>query len=117
MKNEDIVMTLLISLSASYKYLITTLETMLIKELTMDYVTTRLIHEVLKSKKIEIQGEDATMMLQQSNGNNSFPHQGAMTCFYCNKPSHIAWFCYKTNNKKYKNAKNAKNNNNYTFVT
>ena len=53
MKNEDIVMTLLESLPASYEYLITTLKTMSIKNLSMDYVTMRLVHELLKHKENE----------------------------------------------------------------
>ena len=46
-KNED-VMTLLERLSSSYEYLIATLETKQIMELTMKYVTARLMHEMLK---------------------------------------------------------------------
>lgn len=39
-------MTMLKSVSAPYEYLITVLETMPMKELTMEFVTTRLIHEI-----------------------------------------------------------------------
>lgn len=46
-KNED-VMTLLERLSSSYEYLIATLETKQIMELTMKYVMARLMHEMLK---------------------------------------------------------------------
>ena len=52
MRDEDIVMTLLEkSLPISYKKLITTLETMPMKELTMDYMTARLMHEMSKHKE------------------------------------------------------------------
>jgi hypothetical protein len=50
---------------------------MLMKKHTMDYVTARLMHEMSKHKEKESQGEDATIVLQQSKGNNSFLHQGA----------------------------------------
>ena len=52
-REEDIVMTLLESLLGSYKYLMTTLETTLMKKLTMEYVTTRLMHEMSKRKEKE----------------------------------------------------------------
>lgn len=52
-KDEDIVMTLLESLPASYEYLITVLEMIPMKEFTMEYVTTRLMHEVSKWKERE----------------------------------------------------------------
>ena len=44
---------LLDSLPASYEYFITTLETMLMKELTMKHVTARLMHEMSKRKEKE----------------------------------------------------------------
>lgn len=51
MREENIVMTLLKSLSESYEGLITALETKLMKELTMKYVMTRLMYEMLKRKE------------------------------------------------------------------
>jgi hypothetical protein len=50
-RGEDIVMTLLESLPPSYEYLITALETKAREELTMDYVTARLMHKVSKRKE------------------------------------------------------------------
>ena len=49
-REEKIIMTLLESLSASYEYLITALETMLMKELMMKYVMTSFMHEMSKRK-------------------------------------------------------------------
>jgi hypothetical protein len=63
-RDEDTVMTLLKSLSSSYEYLITTLETKAREELTMDFVTARLMHEVSKHKKNDPRSEDAAMMLR-----------------------------------------------------
>lgn len=47
------------------------------KELTMNYATTRLIHEMLKHKAKESKGEDDAMVLRQIKGDNSYPRQGA----------------------------------------
>ena len=44
-RDENIVMNLIESLLVSYVYLITALDMMLINDLTMDYVTTCLMHE------------------------------------------------------------------------
>lgn len=61
MRDEDIVLTLLESLPASYEYLIIALDTMPMKELTMDFVTTRLMHEISMRKENEPQGEVRSM--------------------------------------------------------
>ena len=62
MRDKDIVMSLLKSLPVSYEYLITASKTMPMNELLLDYVTVRLIHEILKRKK-ESKSEDAAMVL------------------------------------------------------
>lgn len=51
MRGEDTIMTMLERLPALYEYLITAIETMPLKDLTMDYVTGRLMHEILKFKR------------------------------------------------------------------
>jgi hypothetical protein len=52
-RDEDIVMTLLENLPVSYEYMITAMKTMLMKDLTMNYVTACLTHEMLKRKEKE----------------------------------------------------------------
>ena len=47
-RDEDIVMTLLESLPASFENLIVALETLRSKDLTMEFVTARMMHEVTK---------------------------------------------------------------------
>ena len=116
MRDEDIVMTLPKSLPASYKYLIVAFELIPVKKRTMDYMTARLRHEMSKRREKESQGEDATIVLQQSKGDNSFMRQGARLCFYCGKPGHIVRLFYKAKNKECENAKNAKDNDDYVFV-
>ena len=46
-------MTLLESLPVSFEELMTAIETIPMKDLTMDYVTMRLMHEMLKRKEKE----------------------------------------------------------------
>lgn len=62
-RNNDIVMTLFESLPALYEYLITILKTMPMNESTMEYVTTCLIHKMLKMNDNESQGDDVVMLL------------------------------------------------------
>jgi hypothetical protein len=42
--------------------------------------------------------------------------QGTRTCFYCGKPSHIARFCYKAQNKERENAKIVKDDTDFAFT-
>lgn len=63
-KSEDIVMILLESLLPLYKYLITVLETMLMKELTMEFVTSCLMHEMLKMEDKKPQGDEIAFLMR-----------------------------------------------------
>jgi len=54
-------------------------------------------------------------MLEQNKVCDLFLYKGTKSCFYCGKPSHIASFCYKTKNRKRKNAKDAKDDDDYIF--
>jgi hypothetical protein len=116
-REEDIVMTLLESLPASYEFLITALETMPMKELTMEYVTARLMHEMSKRKEKELQGEDVAMVARKNKAGDPRLRQGVKTCFYCGKPGHIARFCYKAKNKDKESANNAKVEDEFAFAT
>ncbi|OAE30473.1 hypothetical protein AXG93_942s1160 [Marchantia polymorpha subsp. ruderalis] len=109
-------MTLLESLPPSYEYLITALETKSREELTMDYVTTRLMHEVSKLKEKDPQSEDAAMMLRQGKMDTSSSRQSGRTCFYCGKPGHIVRFCYKAKNKEREHAKIVKDDHDFAFT-
>jgi hypothetical protein len=51
--DEDIGLMLLENLLALHQNLITAFKTMLMKELMMKYITTHLMHEMLKSKEKE----------------------------------------------------------------
>ena len=69
-RNEDIVMTLLESLSPSYEHLIIVLETIHMNEPTIEYVTTRLINEISKKNEKESQGNNGATMLHQGKWDN-----------------------------------------------
>lgn len=58
----DVVMTLLESLPPSFEFLITALETRPMKELTLEFVTACLMHEVTKRKENEPQGEGSALV-------------------------------------------------------
>ena len=64
MKDRDIDMTLLEGLPVSFEYLITAIKMMPMNDLTMDYVTAYLMHEMSKCKEKEPQCEDTTMVLR-----------------------------------------------------
>ena len=54
MKDEDVVMTLLDCLPPLFNHAIIALKTRPMKELTLDFITARLMHEVSKRKKKEL---------------------------------------------------------------
>ena len=62
MREGDVVMTLHDSLPPYFDHLITALETQPMNELTLDFITARLMHEVSKRKEKEPQGDDAAML-------------------------------------------------------
>lgn len=113
----DIVMTLLESLPPSYEYLIVAMESRPIAELTLDYVTSRLLHELSRRKENETRGDSAALMAKQSKSGAS----GSSTdkvCYYCGKKGHLAKFCYKR--KREESAHNTKVNDasdEYAFTT
>ena len=80
----DIVMTLLESLSSSYEYFIVAMESRPIQQLTLDYVTSRLLHELSRRKENESRGETSTLLVKQSPGAAS-RRSTEKVCFYCAK--------------------------------
>lgn len=69
------------------------------KTLTMDYVIACLMHEILKRKENEPQGEEVAVVLRHNKGNNSFPQEDRRSCFYCGRPCHIVRFVIKQKTK------------------
>lgn len=74
MRNDNVIMILLKSLSSSYEYLITALETVP-KELTMEHVTACFMHKMSKRKEKEPQGDDVVMVLHKDKGGNPYWHK------------------------------------------
>lgn len=93
LEESDIVMILLMILSKSYNYVIVALESIKLKELTMDYVMTRLIYEITKKKKKEPQSEDSAVYSRQ--GKDNYPNQqgNVKSCFICGKVGHFIRNC------------------------
>ncbi len=89
-RDDDVVMTLLESLPPSYEYVITALETLPMQDLTMEFVTAQLMHEVSRRREKEPQGDDATMVSMQGKGGTTSTCKDTKTCYYCGKPRHIA---------------------------
>ena len=108
LRGEDMIMILLDSLPSSFDYLITTLETRPFKELTIEFVIARLVHEVSKRKEKEPQGNDLAMVSRQSKGSTSNSKNELRVCFICGKSSHIARQCWYKNDNVKNNANNAK---------
>lgn len=107
-KDDDVVMTLLESLPPSFENLITALETLRFEDLTMEFVTARMMHEVSKRKEKEVHGDDAALVLRQNNGGSSFSRGEPKVCYNCGKPGHIARHCYKAKKWERDNANQAK---------
>lgn len=95
-------MTLLESLPPSYEFLITALETRPIKELTMEFVSACLMHEMTKRKEGEAQGEGLALVSRYGKGGNTKAFKETRTCFKCSKSSDIARHCktYQTKDKE-----------------
>jgi hypothetical protein len=118
--NGVIVMTLLESLSPSYEYLIVAMESRPISELTLDYVTSRLLHELSRRKENESRGDSTALMAKQST-NGSSGSSSDKVCFYCGRKGHIARYCFKRRNdeegESANNTKTRDNDDDYAFTT
>ena len=101
-------MTLLDSLPPSFDYLIMALETRPFKELTMEFVTARLVHEESKGKEKEPHGNDSAMVSRQGKESISNSKNEPRVCFICGKSGHIARHCWHKKDNVKNNANNAK---------
>ena len=105
----DIVMTLLESLPPSFESLIVALEARPMKELTIDFVSSRLIHEASRRKENENHKEDAALLMRHHKGATSNDDKKVdKVCFYCKKPGHFARNCYKKKSDEREKANHAK---------
>ncbi|MGH7974689.1 MAG: retrotransposon gag domain-containing protein, partial [bacterium] len=81
LRDEDVVMTLLQSLPDAYDYLIAALESRPIKDLTLEYVTARLMHEITKRKEKDPHHEDSALVLRQGKTMPPSSRPNSKTCF------------------------------------
>ena len=125
-REEDILLTLLESLPPSFENLIIALETLRLEDLTMAFVTARMIHEVTKRKEKENHGEDAALFSRQNKGGSSSSRGESRLCYNCGKPGHLARNCSKpkkwerdnaNQEKEKENANHAKDEDDYAFAS
>lgn len=109
MKEDDVVITLFDSLRPSFDHLITTLQMLPMKEFTLDFITTRLMNEMLKMKENKPQIDDMTMVLHEPRAfDNNERRPDNPKCYNCTKLGHIAHHCQ---NKRTINANIVRSNN------
>ena len=101
---EDLVMTLLMSLPPSYEHFITALESVSESELTYDYVVAKLLNYDLRKKEngAASSGESALVTHHRSDVSK-------ITCFYCKESGHFRRDCPKLNGKGKKQFQRANN--------
>jgi hypothetical protein len=76
-EDEDVYMVLLMSLPPSFDNLVTSLESMSSKDVDLQFIVTRLLHEV--SKRKESESKDNVALLNKTHKANE------KLCFYCKK--------------------------------
>jgi len=85
--DEDIYMVLLMSLPPSFDNLVTSLESMSTKDVDLQFIVARLLHEV--SKRKECESSETTALVNKTHKSNE------KLCFYCKKPEHFVRNCLK----------------------
>jgi hypothetical protein len=86
-ENEDVYMVLLMSLPPSFDNLVTSLESMSTKDVDLQFIVARLLHEVSKRKENE-STEYAALLNKTHKANEKL-------CFYCKKLRHFVKNCLK----------------------
>ncbi len=85
--DEDVYMVLLMSLLPSFDNLITSFESMSTKDVDLQFIVARLLHEV--SKKKECESYKIIALVNKTHKLNK------KLCFYCKKPGHFVRNCLK----------------------
>ncbi len=88
--DEDVYMVLLMSLPPSFDNLVTSLELMSTKDVDLQFIVARLLHEM--SKRKECESFETTALVNKIHKSNE------KLCFYCKKPGHFVKNCLKKKN-------------------
>ncbi len=79
--DEDVYMILLMSLPPSFDNSVTSLESMCTKDVDLQFIVARLLHEM--SKKKDCESSKTTTLVNKTHKSNK------KLCFYCKKPGHF----------------------------
>jgi hypothetical protein len=85
--DEDVYMVLLMSFPPSFDNLVTSLESMSTKDVDLQFIVARLLHEM--SKRKECESSEATALVNKTHKPNE------KLCFYCKKLGHFVRNCLK----------------------
>jgi hypothetical protein len=88
--DEDVYMVLLMNLLPSFDNLVTSLESMSIKDVDLQFIVVRLLHKV--SKRKECESFETTALMNKTYKSNK------KLCFYCKKLGHFVRNCLKKKN-------------------
>jgi hypothetical protein len=86
-EDEDVYMVLFMSLPPSFDNLVTSLESVSTKDVDLQFIVDRLLHEV--SKRRETESTKNVALLSKTHKANE------KLCFYCKKPGHFVRNCSK----------------------
>jgi hypothetical protein len=107
-EDEDVYMVLLMSLPPSFDNLVTSLESMSTKDVDLQFIIARLLHEVSKRKESE-NTKNAAFLNKTHKANEKL-------CFYCKKPGHFVRNCLKKKSDEKEKANQACEDQEQMFV-
>jgi hypothetical protein len=106
--DEDVYMVLLMSLPPSFDNLVTSLELMSNKDVDLQFIIARLLHEM--SKRKECESFDTIALVNKTHKSNE------KLCFYCKKPRHFVKNYLKKKNDEKEKANQAREDHKQMFV-
>jgi hypothetical protein len=92
--DEVVYMVLLMSLPPSFDNLVQSFESTSTKDVDLQFIVARLLHEM--SKRKECESSKTTSLV------NKTPKSNEKICFYCKKPGHFVKNCLKKKNDEMK---------------
>jgi len=107
--DEDVYMVLFMSLLPSFDNLVTSLESMSTKDVDLQFIVARLLHEM--SKRKECESSETFALVNKTHKSNE------KLCFYCKKPRHFVRNCLKKKNDEKKKVNQACKDHKQMFVT